>query len=58
MIARIFAEEQIDAVAVGAIDRTRQGQRLTWGIISDDDLVRALDATGESATAAPSRSPR
>ena len=52
MIARIFAEEQIHAVVVGGIDRTREGERLTWGIISDHDLMRALDATGESVTAA------
>ena len=52
VIARIFAEEQIHAVVVGGIDRTREGERLTWGIISDHDLMRALDATGESVTAA------
>ena len=52
VIARIFAEEQIHAVVVGGIDRAREGERLTWGIISDHDLMRALDATGESVTAA------
>ena len=52
VIARIFAEEQIHAVVVGGIDRTREGERLTWGIISDHDLMRALDATGDSVTAA------
>ena len=52
VIARIFAEEQIHSVVVGGIERTRDGERLTWGIISDRDLMRALDATGESVTAA------
>jgi len=52
VIARIFAEEQIHAVVVGGIERTREGDRLSWGIISDHDLMRALDATGESVTAA------
>ena len=51
LIARIFAEERIHAVLVGGIERTHGGERLTWGIISDRDLMRALDATGESVTA-------
>lgn len=52
VIARIFAEEQIHSVVVTGIERTRDGERLTWGIISDHDLIRALDATGETVTAA------
>ena len=52
VLARIFAEEQIHAVVVSGIERTRDGERFTWGIISDHDLIRALDATGESVTAA------
>ncbi len=52
VIARIFAEEQIHAVVVGGIERTRDGEHLSWGIISDHDLMRALDATGETVTAA------
>lgn len=51
MIARIFAEERIHSVIVAGTERARDGERLTWGIISDSDLMRALDATGESVTA-------
>ena len=51
MIARIFAEEQIHAVVVGGIDPPARAAP-DLGIISDHDLMRALDATGESVTAA------
>jgi CBS domain-containing protein len=50
-IARIFAEERIHCVVVNGIERTRAGERLTWGIVSDRDLIRALDATDTSITA-------
>lgn len=51
-IARLFAEERIHCVVVSGIEHTRHGERLTWGIVSDHDLVRALDATNTTATAA------
>lgn len=57
VIARIFAEEQIHCVVVGGIERTRAGERLTWGIVSDRDLVRALDATDSSITASALAAP-
>lgn len=50
-IARLFAQQRIHCVVVNGIERTRAGERLTWGIISDRDLMRALDATDETATA-------
>jgi CBS domain-containing protein len=50
-IARIFAEERIHCVVVNGIERTRVGERMTWGIISDHDLMRALDAGDGGATA-------
>jgi CBS domain-containing protein len=50
-IARIFAEERIHCVVVNGIERTRAGDRLTWGIINDRDLMRALDAGDGGATA-------
>ena len=50
-IARIFAEEGIHCVVVNGIERTRAGERLTWGLVSDRDLIRALDATDRSVTA-------
>jgi CBS domain-containing protein len=50
-IARIFAEEGIHCLVVNGIERTRAGERLTWGMVSDRDLVRALDATDTSVTA-------
>lgn len=51
VIARIFAEQRIHCVIVNGIERTRAGERLTWGIVSDRDLMRALDATDASITA-------
>jgi CBS domain-containing protein len=56
-IARIFAEERIHCVVVNGIERTRAGERLTWGIVSDRDLIRALDATDTSITAGTLASP-
>jgi CBS domain-containing protein len=50
-IARILAEERIHCVMVHGIERTRAGERLTWGIVSDRDLVRALDTTEGGVTA-------
>jgi CBS domain-containing protein len=50
-IARILAEERIHCVMVHGIERTRAGERLTWGIVSDRDLVRALDTTDAGVTA-------
>jgi CBS domain-containing protein len=51
VIARIFAEERIHALVVSGIERTRDGDRRSWGIISDRDLLRALDAGAERVTA-------
>jgi CBS domain-containing protein len=51
VIARTLAEEGIHCVVVGGIERTRGGERMTWGIVSDRDLVRALDATDATVTA-------
>jgi CBS domain-containing protein len=50
-VARILAEERIHCVVVHGIERTRAGERLTWGIVSDRDLVRALDASDVTVTA-------
>jgi CBS domain-containing protein len=51
VIAEAFAEERIHCVVVNGIERPRDGERLTWGIVSDRDLIRALDAPGEGVTA-------
>jgi CBS domain-containing protein len=46
-VARILAEHRIHCLVVSGIDHTRDGDRLTWGTVSDRDLVRALaDARG------------
>jgi len=50
-VARILAEERIHCVVVHGIERTRAGERLTWGIVSDRDLIRALDASDGGLTA-------
>ena len=44
-IARLLAEERIHCVMVHGIQRTRAGERLTWGIVSDRDLVRDAQET-------------
>jgi CBS domain-containing protein len=51
-IARFLAEEQIHCLLVQGIEHTRGGDRLTWGIVSDRDLMRALDAPEAGVTAA------
>jgi CBS domain-containing protein len=50
-IARILAEQRIHAVVVRGIERTREGERLTWGILNDRDVMRAIDAGDGSVTA-------
>ena len=50
-IAKIFAQERIHSVVVHGIERTREGERLTWGILSERDLVRAIDSGDGSVTA-------
>jgi CBS domain-containing protein len=52
VIARIFAEEQIHALVLSGVERTGAGERLPWRVITDHDLLRALDAPGERVTAA------
>ena len=52
VIARILAKERIHCVVVHGIEHTREGDRLTWGVINDRDLVRALDAGDGGVTAA------
>jgi CBS domain-containing protein len=51
-IARILAEERIHCVVVNGVEHTRDGERLTWGVINDRDLMRALDAGDGGVTAA------
>ena len=50
-IARILATERIHCVVVHGIERTRDGERLTWGIVSDRELIRALDSPDVGTTA-------
>jgi CBS domain-containing protein len=51
-IARILAEERIHCVVVHGLEHSREGERLTWGVINDRDLMRALDAGDGGVTAA------
>lgn len=52
-IARTMAEQSIHSVVVaGIVRRDHTGDRLAWGIVSDLDLMRALRAGAEEATAA------
>jgi CBS domain-containing protein len=56
MVARIMAMHHVHCVAVEGM---RQGEATVWGVVSDMDVVRALDwqheepAAGELAHAAP-----
>lgn len=52
VIARVLAEERIHCVVVHGIEHTREGERMTWGVINDRDLLRALDAGDGGVTAA------
>jgi CBS domain-containing protein len=52
VIARILAEERIHSIVVHGIEHTREGERMTWGVIDARDLVRALDAGDGGVTAA------
>jgi CBS domain-containing protein len=52
-VARLMAEKSIHCVVVAGIERrTAGGEHLSWGIVSDLDLVRALRPGVEHATAA------
>jgi CBS domain-containing protein len=52
-VARMMAAHHIHAIVVGGIETTRRGERLTWGLLSDLDLVAAtmpeLPADAEAA---------
>jgi predicted transcriptional regulator len=51
MIARVFADERIHCVIVHGIEERRAGEHLTWGVIHDRDLMRAIDAADGGRTA-------
>jgi CBS domain-containing protein len=51
VIAGILADERIHCVVVHGLEHTRDGERLTWGVINDRDLIRALDAGDGGMTA-------
>src|SRR5690349_15019647 len=49
VVAQILADKHIHCVVVGGIERTRDGERLTWSAISDRDVMQALaDARGDT----------
>ena len=51
-VAQTMADQSIHCVVVAGIDRrTHSGERLSWGIVSDLDLMAALDAAAGTATA-------
>jgi CBS domain-containing protein len=52
VIAQILATERIHCVVVHGIEHTREGERMTWGVIDDRDVIRALDAGDGGVTAA------
>jgi predicted transcriptional regulator len=46
-----MADESIHCVLVVGIERRERGERLTWGIVSDLDLMGALQPGCENASA-------
>jgi CBS domain-containing protein len=52
VIAQMLAVERIHCVVVHGLEHTREGERMTWGVINDRDLMRALDAGDGGVTAA------
>jgi signal-transduction protein with cAMP-binding, CBS, and nucleotidyltransferase domain len=51
-LARTMAERSIHCVVVAGIDRRdARGEHLTWGIVSDLDLMRGLSPALEGTTA-------
>ena len=51
-VAQTMAEQSIHCVVVAGINRrTHSGDRLSWGIVSDLDLMAALDADVGATTA-------
>jgi CBS domain-containing protein len=51
-LAAAMAEHSIHSVVVAGIERRdRGGEHLSWGIVSDLDLIRALRPGGDEATA-------
>ena len=54
-VARMMATHHIHAVVVEGIHRDPvHGERLTWGVVSDVDLLRAARAATEPVTVEPS----
>jgi signal-transduction protein with cAMP-binding, CBS, and nucleotidyltransferase domain len=50
-VAQILAEARIHCVVVSGLEQTRDGERLTWGTVSDRDLIGALAASRGDAIA-------
>jgi CBS domain-containing protein len=50
-VARMLANERIHCVVVAGIESTMRGSRLSWGVLTDRDLIRALDNGDTSTTA-------
>ena len=49
--ARMLADERIHCLVIAGIETTSRGSRLTWGTLTDRDLLRALDSGEPSLTA-------
>jgi CBS domain-containing protein len=52
-VAEILSDKRIHCVVVAGIDDTSSGSRLTWGTLTDRDLIRALDSRDPGVTAGP-----
>jgi CBS domain-containing protein len=50
-LARVMAERSIHCVVVGGVHRGPAGERLTYGIVSDLDLMRGLQEPGDARIA-------
>jgi CBS domain-containing protein len=52
-VAEILSDHRIHCVVVAGIDTSSDGSRLTWGTLTDRDLIRALDSREAGVTAGP-----
>jgi CBS domain-containing protein len=50
-VAAMLAQERIHCLVVAGIETTSKGAHLTWGTLTDRDLIRALESGDTSVTA-------
>ena len=56
-VAAAMADARIHCVVIAGVSRRHGGEHLTWGVLSDLDLMAALAADGEATAAALAATP-